>query len=240
MVRLFKKKTDETTRSFKFEASLKLKDLPVEEYAHVTYAFQVAMLRFERMLKESLLESYITSTTLEKISQGLNLYEIRDLKVPETPTIEKVFGESSAAKLARQTEPIPKIVTKKIEEKIPDMPKEKPQVPVSKPTPVIPNISPEPSTPPKISFSFPTAPEKSKTTDLTPSEPTSLSPVKPEIPSIPKISFPSTSSGKPTSSPLGTLGRREEDRATGIAILRKQMLTELKKIRSVVSETEQH
>jgi hypothetical protein len=34
-------------------------------------------------------------------------------------------------------------------------------------------------------------------------------------------------------------GRREEDRATGIAILRKQMLTELKKIRSVVSEQDQ-
>ena len=42
---------------------------------------------------------------------------------------------------------------------------------------------------------------------------------------------------KPTASPLvQPKGRREEDRATGIAILRKQMLTELKKIRSVVSE----
>ncbi len=240
MVRLFKKKTDETTRSFKFEASLKLKDLSMEEYAHITYAFQVAMLRFERMLKESLLESYITSTTLEKISQGLNLNEIRELKVPETPTIEKVFGEISAAKLARHTEPVPKVVTKKLEEEIPDIPKEKPQVHVSKSAPVISSQSPELSTPPKISFSFPTVPDKSEPANLPQSEPASLSPIKPEIPSIPKISFPSTSSGKPTSNPLGTVGRRKEDRATGIAILRKQMLTELKKIRSVVSETEQH
>ena len=239
MVRLFKKKSDEKTRSFKFEGSIKVKDLPMEEYAHVAYAFQVAMIRFERMLKESLLESYITSTTLEKISQGLNLNEIRDLEIPKTPTITKLFGENSASKLTRQSEPIPKIVSKKREEKTPDIPKEIPQVPVSKPAPIIPSTTPEPSTTPKISFSFPTEPTKSESIDHHP-EPTSLTPAKPEIPSIPKISFPSMSSGKPTASPLGTLGRREEDRATGIAILRKQMLTELKKIRSVVSETEHH
>ncbi|MHA2172375.1 MAG: hypothetical protein ACXAB7_21095, partial [Candidatus Kariarchaeaceae archaeon] len=63
-----------------------------------------------------------------------------------------------------------------------------------------------------------------------------------KAPTIPKISFPTSpsSSDSPLSNPLANIrGRKEEDRATGIAILRKQMLTELKKIRSVVAEQDQ-
>ncbi|MHA1225527.1 MAG: hypothetical protein ACTSPV_02160 [Candidatus Hodarchaeales archaeon] len=243
MVKLFKKKKGKKTQTFKFETSVKLKDLSLEEYAHVAYSFQVAMLRFERMLKESLLESYITSITLEHISQGFKFEDIRALEIPKLPSLEKVFGSGSAVEIAKQ------------KEKFETPPK---PTPIAVPTPTT-TIQQQPSTPstpqqeplaakitpdaipekPKIEFSFPNSvPEPVSQPQPTP-KPVSSEPIKPQIPTIPKISFPSFSSGRPTTNPLGSTRRREEDRATGIAILRKQMLTELKKIRSVVSETDQ-
>ncbi len=245
MVKIFKRKARKKTETFKFETSVKLKGLPLEEYAHVTYAFQASILRFERMLKESFSEGYITISTLEKIFRELDLETIRNIELPPTPSLRVTFGDDTPTTMAKK--PLPK--TEPILVKIPD------EVPVSQPiTPEIPSITPiavepevEPSPPtipteasvttPKISFSFPETPSEPKTPSLTPT------PLKESItpPTIPKISFPSIA--KPTATPptnplAQSRGKREEDRATGIAILRKQMLTELKKIRSVVSEEE--
>ena len=211
------------------------------------------MLRFERMLKESLLEGFITSTTLEKITRELNLVNIRNLKIPETPTIEKVFGEKSQISPIKEEIIEPKSVEPSIES-----PQVTPSPPISStPTtePTTPPVSSTPQTPlpadqepttvperqptqvPKISFSLPDTPETPKPDPLAPKPPEKQA----ITPSIPKISFPTATSStpEPPSSPLARFeSRREEDRATGIAILRKQMLTELKKIRSVVSEEE--
>ncbi|MHA1975221.1 MAG: hypothetical protein ACTSW1_19700 [Candidatus Hodarchaeales archaeon] len=244
MVKLFKKKKDKKTQTFKFETSIKLKNLPLEEYAHVAFAFQVSSLRFERMLKESLLESHITSTTLEHISQGFKFAEIRSLEIPKLPSLEKVFGSSSAVELAKQKDKI------EVTSKEPPVTTPKPiptPEPAPTPAPSVPQESPlaakiKPETipeKPKIEFSFPSSVSEPAIEPKAAPKPVSVEPTKPQIPTIPKISFPSTSSGRPTTNPLGSTRRREEDRATGIAILRKQMLTELKKIRSVVSETEQ-
>ncbi len=249
MVKLFKRKSKVETRDFKFDTSLKLKSLPLEEYAHVSYAFQVAILRFERMLKESLLEGYITSTTLEKISQEFNLTEIRDFEIPDTPSLKAVFGAEAPSIAAK---PVPKAVPSTPSLDIDETPtpqpitSEAPSItpPTITPTepspdakPASPSISTEPKTRPTISFSFPDSPTEPE--EVTPSPtPTPKSQLTP--PTIPKISFPSKPTTPPTISPLSRATRgREEDRATGIAILRKQMLTELKKIRSVVSEQDQ-
>ena len=243
------------TKDFKFDTSLKLKALPAEEYAHVSYAFQVAILRFERMLKESLLEGYITSTTLEKISQEFKLAEIRSLEIPDTPSLQEIFGSETAQpptakkptlKVVSPTptpEDIPEIETPTPKPMAPKTPSIIPSTivptepsPDAQPTP--PSISTEPKTRPTISFSFPESPTETKGDTPSPT-PTTTAQITP--PTIPKISFPS----KPTKPPaisdaLSRVSRgREEDRATGIAILRKQMLTELKKIRSVVSEQDQ-
>jgi len=240
VVKLFKKKRSQKTETFKFETSLKLKDLPLEEFAHVTYAFQVAILRFERMLKESLLEGYVTSTTLERISREMKITEIRNIQIPETPSVAALFGSDAPEIKAKEVVPVSPAP------RAPPTPVSQPIVPtVSAPTPTptpslvtppsqpIPIESPSPK--PKISFSIPETSSPSTTPATTPT-PTSS---EPRTPTIPKISFPSLSKPSATtpSNLLGqTLGKREEDRATGIAILRKQMLTELKKIRSVVSE----
>ncbi|MFW9903288.1 MAG: hypothetical protein ACFFFH_03070 [Candidatus Thorarchaeota archaeon] len=255
MVKLFKRKSKVEAKDFKFDTSLKLKALPLEEYAHVSYAFQVAILRFERMLKESLLEGYITSTTLEKISQELNLSEIRSLEIPDMPSLQTIFGSEAAS--ATPKKPVAEVIspTKSV-----NIPKTKTPVPESiapeAPTVIPPTITPTepfpdtkptqpsistepPKTRPTISFSFPESPTEPK--EVTPSPtptPTPTTQITP--PTIPKISFPSKPTTPPSISPLPQSSRgREEDRATGIAILRKQMLTELKKIRSVVSEQDQ-
>lgn len=260
MPRLFKRKSKKATKEFKFETSLKLKDLSIEEYAHVAYAFQTAILRFERMLKESLLEGYITSTTLEKISQEFHLAIVRDLEVPTTPSLEKIFGIAPPAKLAKQPISADELPTPSVEvvetpslrpiiHKTPSTTPQPSTPPITEPSPDAkpspPTIPSEQSiTRPKISFSFPEKPDEPKEIPSAPSPtPAPIESPKSEItpPTIPKISFPSISkpSSIPSPSPLSQpKGQREEDRATGIAILRKQMLTELKKIRSVVSEQE--
>jgi hypothetical protein len=249
VVKLFKKKSQKQTREFKFETSLKLKDLPIEEYAHIAYAFQVAALRFERMLKESLLEGYITSTTLERITREFNFAEIRDVEIPETHSVDQLFGSEKPT--IKTMEHIPESTITKPTIEAPQGPKPRPVVPTAPITPpitpsqpptqpAVEEVAPPPeivTIPPKISFSFPETPSIP-----TPSPPPPQTPEKePTTPSIPKISFPSMAKPPttPPSSPLASFTqRREEDRATGIAILRKQMLTELKKIRSVVSDQE--
>jgi len=245
VVKLFKRKTDKKTANFKFEGSIKLKDLPIEEYAHVAHAFQVSVLRFERMLKESLLEGYITSTTLERISREFKISTIRELAIPEAESVALLFGgESPISTITQQVPTLEEKVIIPAEPVIPipdQSPRITPEVPtvpdiaVSEPV-AKPSEVPEISAPiPKISFSIP-SPEPLKQAKPTAPE-SSLN-----APTIPKISFPASpsSSASPLSNPLANIrGRKEEDRATGIAILRKQMLTELKKIRSVVAEQDQ-
>jgi hypothetical protein len=248
VVKLFKKKSGQT-REFKFDTSLKLKDLPNEEYAHIAHAFQVSSLRFERMLKESLLEGYITSTTLERISRNFKFADIRKLDIPETPSLIELFGsdETPTPKRITETETEkPKILTPSVEPSQPS---------VTEPTaPITPSIAPKPVTPTslpkvepieipsKISFSFPETHTITKPPSTTTPSTSQASEDSIPTPATPKISFPTMSkptapTAKPPMDPLARVAaRREEDRATGIAILRKQMLTELKKIRSVVSE----
>lgn len=249
MVKLFKKKSKVETQDFKFDTSLKLKSLPLEEYAHVSYAFQVAILRFERMLKESLLEGYITSTTLEKISREFNLSEIRAMEIPDTPSIQEVFGTEEVQEVVKKPTtkavsptPIPKPEPAAPEPIAPESPSiTSPTITPTEPSPdarpTTPSVPVSPKPRPTISFSFPESPAEPKEISPTPT-PTPTKQITP--PTIPKISFPSKPTTPPSLSPLArSTSGREEDRATGIAILRKQMLTELKKIRSVVSEQEQ-
>jgi len=198
------------------------------------------------------LEGYITSTTLERISQEFKIASIRELAIPETESVTALFGGKSvnavlpqrSSKLEEKkplsTEPTsPETVTS------PTIPIEETVLPDTVvPEPVVPGIDAEPpeiiAPVPKISFSFPSPNE---TSPETPPESVPIVPEKPLTPpTIPKISFPASSSSStpPPSNPLANIrGRKEEDRATGIAILRKQMLTELKKIRSVVAEQDQ-
>jgi len=210
------------------------------------------------MLKESLLEGYISSTTLERISQEFKISTIRDLAIPEAESVALLFGgespiaiRSKSVTLSTEKTTIPAEPAVPTPDLTPILTPEEPTVPdIAVPEPEItePVVEPtkvsETSTPiPKISFSIPSAslpPEPSPDPSTQSAPATSDSSLKP--PTIPKISFPASpsSSTTPPTNPLAAIrGRKEEDRATGIAILRKQMLTELKKIRSVVAEQDE-
>lgn len=247
MVKLFKRKTEKKQRDFRFETSLKLRDLPLEEYAHLAHAFQVNALRFERMLKESLLEGFITSTTLERVSRGFQFAKIRGFEIPRYDSVTKLFGSETeglarprAAPKPEPTEPTP--ISEPTASPTPSLP----ATPLPSPVSTLPPSSSPAASPSSISYAFPEAPTigRPSPSPSSSSPPGITTPVMPEkqdlSPSIPKISFPNATRPSSPSSvgPLGGTKRSggEEDRATGIAILRKQMLSELKKIRSVVAE----
>ncbi len=237
MVKLFGKKGQEEKKDFKYDTSLKLKSLPKEEYAHVAYAFQVSLLRLERMLKESLLEGYITSTTLEKITQEFDFPLIKNLDIPKVESLKTVFGMELPHEPIRKTpevsapEPTPEPVPTPVQVESEVIPELEP-IETSKPLPVS-----QPNTKPSFTFSVPDPAPAPTTAEAKPTPEPITKPLTPSAPTIPKISFPSIAKSP---DPLGQVrARREEDRATGIAILRKQMLTELKKIRTVVSEDQQ-
>ena len=77
MVKLFKKDARGQKKSFKFNASLNLKGLSLEEYAHVLHAFQKSFSQLDQLLKESLIEQYITYSTFDRISQELKLVKLK-------------------------------------------------------------------------------------------------------------------------------------------------------------------
>lgn len=220
MVRLFKKSGQKQKTSLKFNTSLHLKNLPLEEYAHVIHAFHKGLTELDHFLKESLLENYISFYTFERISQELKLVKFRHCKIPNVPSLKTLFY-SRAVEL-KTSEPE---ITSRIKQIQAEEPQQKviqsppPLEPASKP-PSVPSLSPKlPPSPPKA-----------------PPTPPPL--IVSERPSKPTITSSNTvTESYLTSNPLGSSRpQRESDRATGIAILRKQMVEELKKIRTIIPD----
>lgn len=209
MVRLFKKSGKKHTTTFKFNASLHLKKLELEEYAHVIHAFHKGLTELNHFLKESLLEGYISFDTFNRITKELKLEKFRNSKIPNVPSIKTLFY-SKAVEL-RPSEPDISSMPDQIQSEVPR------QEVISGPPPS--ELAPKspPKSPPKSAPPLPTG------------APTPPPPLPSGSPTIPKVTFsqPTTISILGSSEP-----QRESDRATGIAILRKQMSEELKKIRT--------
>ncbi len=223
MVKLFKKTTRDQKKSFKFNASLNLKGLSLEEYAHVIHAFQKSFSQLDQLLKESLIEQYISYPTFDRISQELKLVKIKKSQIPEVPSIKALFGSRLTVELDTR-EPID----------IPSQTLMGPPSPPPKTPPVPPESPPPPSAPSIPQTSFPSRPPASPTSPSVPLPPSST-PIKTDRP---KVSFSEdVSIPDAVSSPLGHFKQlREDDRATGIAILRQQMSEELKKIRQMIPD----
>ncbi|MFX1283430.1 MAG: hypothetical protein ACFFB5_07235 [Promethearchaeota archaeon] len=218
MVRLFKKSSQKQTTTFKFNSSLQLKNLELEEYAHVIHAFHKGLTELDHFLKESLLENYISFHTFDRISHELRLVHFRQCKIPDVPSIKTLFYSKAVELKTSGPEITSKI--KQIELKGP------PQKDISGPPHPVPKPSPIPSAPPQAPSALPMA------------SPAPYPPVSSGGSSSPKIVFSDTVTETPmTSSPLGpSKSQRESDRATGIAILRKQMVEELKRIRTILPD----
>ncbi|MHA2247120.1 MAG: hypothetical protein ACXADY_19400 [Candidatus Hodarchaeales archaeon] len=109
MVKLFKKSEGKQTTTFKFNSSLQLKNLKLEEYAHVIHAFHKGLTELNHLLRESLLENYISFQTFELISQELNLDEFRNCKIPNVPSIKTLFYSKAVELKTNEPEMISKI-----------------------------------------------------------------------------------------------------------------------------------
>ena len=228
MVKLFKKASRDQKKSFKFNASLNLKGLSLEEYAHVIHAFQKSFSQLDQLLKESLIEQYISYSTFDRISQELKLVKLKKSKIPEVPSIKAVFGSRLTVELdTREQIDIPSKTIEKIASPPPKTPLAPPVSPPSKsPSPPPPST---PSVPPPSPPSRPPVPLPSPSV-LPPPSATPTKTVQT------KVSF-SEDIPDAISSPLGHFKQmREDDRATGIAILRQQMSEELKKIRQMIPD----
>jgi hypothetical protein len=204
MVRLFKKSGQKQTTPFKYNTSLHLKKLTLEEYAHVIHAFHKGLTELNHFLKESLLEDYISFSTFDRISKDLKLVKFRTCKIPNIPSIKTLFY-SKAVELKPSELDVNFTADR--------TPSKTPEGILSGSPPLKVTPKPPPQAPPS----------------LTKERSVSPPPLPSGSPNMPKISFSQTET-KPL---LGsTAPQRESDRATGIAILRKQMSDELKKIRT--------
>ena len=109
MVKLFKKSKQDQTKTFNFKSSLLLKNLPIEEYAHVIHAFHKGLTELDSLLKESLMENFISFYTFERISQELKLVKFRNCKIPDVPSIKTLFYSRAVELKTNEVEMITKI-----------------------------------------------------------------------------------------------------------------------------------
>lgn len=216
-----------------------------KEYNVVAGLWKQMMLDFEEKLRANLRTNMLDYKTFKDLDKGLDFASLAALDVPipapslGEPMRTEVEAQPTSHVAAEQTP-------------IPPKAESPPIVPVEQSTiqPQEPSISPSisqpsvtPTQPPAFSSSSGVSTPEQKpqpslgslaglakstsTSAIPPSEPEF--PVKPS-PGIPKV--PSAGEPKPKA-PI-----EEEDRATGIAILRQQMLSELKKIRGIIETNE--
>ncbi len=212
-----------------------------EEYNLVAGLWKKMMLDFEERLRVILRNNQLDYKTFKELDKGFDFPSIAAFNVA-IPALSETFQPE---KKPTPIQPTPQPI-------IPDTPVlESPQVQPSllssptsvevkeppTPSPTITDhvVSPTPQTieiePPKSepsSLSSLTGLTKSSITEPPVQTPTpSIAKISPGVPKVP------TAEETPISKPV------EEDRATGIAILRQQMLSELKKIRGIIETKEE-
>lgn len=239
MVKLFGKK-GKAVESVRIKLDLNLKNIPTEEYSHIMKAYQISMTQFERNLKESLVEGYVSISALDKITQAFNFPELRQQEIPSFASVDRIIAKG----FHTTPRPLPEQVLPQQPAPIqPTSPAPTPEPAPTVDSPLIQHVAREKKpefTPKKPVLTFETKSQVAvpSSPKPVPTQPLVTELKKPTI-NIPNISLKSAPT--PSISPLGSGPKRsEEDRATGIAILRKQMLSELKKIRTVVSESDEN
>ncbi|OLS19387.1 MAG: hypothetical protein HeimC3_45960 [Candidatus Heimdallarchaeota archaeon LC_3] len=221
-------------KHLEFKVSLKLKNIPIDYWEEVMKQYKKHMLSFEKSLRYLADEDKIPFKILDKISDSFKFDEIHYLKFssPEEDSLQLTTPRPAYTTQTPSLETIPQQPPPQFPTQIPP-PSQQPQQQISKP---------EVKQQTKEDFTFGGA-AFDQTTPTPGFEPTPQTSQEPEaskategfsfsIPSIGQDTAPGT-----TSDPSGvSIGVDEEDRATGIAILRRKMLMELRKIRNVVEE----
>jgi hypothetical protein len=231
---------------FKVKINVRLKKMSEEEYNIVAGLWKRMMLDFEEGLRVNLRANKLDYKTFKELDKNFDFASLAALSVPlyqpisreeaslapVTPTQPQPTVEEVAT--APEVEPAPAV-----ESSLPPsltqedsssefVPQESTRT-VKAPTIAPLNIPSAPSEKPQPSLKSLTGLAKSPSTR--PSLPTKTEDSPKPSPGIPKVPTIEEPSSKP---PI-----EEEDRATGIAILRQQMLSELKKIRGIIETKEE-
>ena len=215
--------------NLEFKVNMKIKKIPIEYYEEVMKQYKRHLLAFEKSLRYLADEDKIPFKILDKISDAFKFDEIHYMKfsTPEEDTLHLTAPRPAVS--------APGPVTPM--ESVPQQPP--PQFPAPQQT--TPAMASHLESPPQkeedftfggAAFDQPTAPGF-QPPPSTPEEPPPSKATEGFSFSIPSIGQDSpTTSSDPSGVSIGV----DEDRATGIAILRRKMLMELRKIRNVVEE----
>jgi hypothetical protein len=232
-------------KEFKVKINVRLKKMSDKEYSVVAGLWKQMMLDLEEKLRANLRTNMLDYKTFKDLDKGFDFASLAALEVPISapslgePMRTEVETQPTSHTAVEQTPITPKAESPPIAPV--EQPTSQPQEPLISPTVSQPSVAP--TQPPAFSSSsvVPAPQQKpqpsleslaglAKSTPasaIPPSEPEF--PVKP-APGIPKV--PTTGETRPKAPD------EEEDRATGIAILRQQMLSELKKIRGIIETKE--
>lgn len=217
-------------KDFQVNIKFKIKKLPAPEYGAIALTWKTVMENFNHTLKEHLANDRITIETLAKLTKSFRFAEIEaidltGIEMIEPPRVPSVTPEVQPTPITPTATPsLPSVET---------IPQTTPIAKdISPPTPASTQVQP---TQPEIGGTAETIPQQTP-----PSQPQPIA-AEPEKetgdlgfsvsvrPSIPSSKIPSASE---------SAGSSEEDRATGVAVLRKQMLEELRRIRTIATEAD--
>jgi hypothetical protein len=232
-------------KEFKVKINVRLKKMSDKEYNVVAGLWKQMMLDFEEKLRANLRTNMLDYKTFKDLDRRFNFASLAALDVPiPTPDLgesirTEVEVQPTSDVTAEQTPITPKA------ESPPVAPVEQPTSQLQEPliSPSISQPSAEPDKSPAFSSSSGASPPQPKPelsleslADLAKSTPaTAIPPSEPESPVRPSPGVPKVLSAGEQKPKIPV---EEEDRATGIAILRQQMLSELKKIRGIIETKE--
>lgn len=242
------------TKNLEINVKIKIKKMPIDEYEAIMKPYRRNLLQFEKSLRQLADQGVISYKILDEFSNKFNFIELQRLKfaIPDEPeAVQPVapqpeanqpqsgynFGESQPQAQPASTfgfgkstpDPVgfSQATSQKPQSNIETSPKQKS------------NLDPAPTKNASTGFSSFNSPSPSSEINSSDTPAPSFNPSSAPA-STPSFGLSSNfgSSDAPASKPDSkiSIGVDEEDRATGIAILRKKMLMELRKIRNVVEE----
>ncbi|MFX0117072.1 MAG: hypothetical protein ACFFB3_21170 [Candidatus Hodarchaeota archaeon] len=233
-------------KEFKVKINFRVKKMTDEEYSVVAGLWKQTMLDFEERLRANLRASRLDYKTFKDLDKGFNFVSLAALDVPLPKSLDsKTLGP----------EPLPHGQPEDVLEKAIAGPQVEPapittsEPPTSKPleTSVKNSVLKAQVVPAESSIYTPMSAPHANEGEARPSlrsladmakSPAARpsSPVRAETITRPSPGIPDAPTAE---KPAVTAPIEEEDRATGIAILRQQMLSELKKIRGIIETKEQ-
>lgn len=229
-------------KEFKVKINVRIKKMEEEEYRTVAGLWKRMMLEFEEGLRANLRANALDYKTFKELDKGFDFISLASLDVPLGPPISTIKAE---LKPDLPVQPAAEIERAPVIPEVKHTPRVDSQASGPLKSPEIPPILKQPAviaeTPSHLSLSESSTPEReppslrsltgmTRSPSARPSSPILVEPLVRPSPGIPRV--PAVE-GPDVKAPI-----EEEDRATGIAILRQQMLSELKKIRGIIETKE--